>query len=90
MLTLADIQKKMESLTDWSLEGNSLVKDFQFPDFKGSLYFVNKVGELAQENNHHPDILISYNLVRLTLTTHSEHTLTEKDFDLALKIDQIK
>ena len=89
MTTLAEMQKRMEKLKDWALEGNKIVKDLEFKDFKQALEFVNKVGEIAEKMNHHPDIMIFFNAVRLILTTHEAKGLTEKDFDLAEEIDKI-
>ena len=89
MMTLKEIQDYMIEIRDWSLESNSITKDFSFNNFRESLDFVNKVGETAEEHNHHPDILVSYNIVRLTLTTHSEKGLTKRDFELAKEIDKI-
>jgi 4a-hydroxytetrahydrobiopterin dehydratase len=89
MLTLAEINQEMSSLEGWSLEGSSISKSFEFTNFKESLDFVNKVGEIAEKAQHHPDILINYNQVRLSLSTHSEGGLTRKDFSLAKEIDMI-
>lgn len=89
MLTLQEIQKEMAEVNDWSLTGNSLEKSFSFTNFKESIDFVNKIGEIAEANAHHPDILINYNQVRLSLTTHSENGLTKKDFDVAKEIDKL-
>ncbi len=89
MLTLKEIQDHMLELKEWNLDFSSISKDFDFKDFKESLDFVNKVGELAEKHNHHPDIMINYNRVRLTLTTHSEKGLSKKDFDIAKEIDKI-
>ena len=88
MLTLQEIQDEMKLLKDWSLETSSITKDFSFKDFKEALDFVNKVGEIAERLQHHPDIMINYNNVRLNLTTHSEKGLTKKDFDAAREIDK--
>ncbi|MEK6825457.1 MAG: 4a-hydroxytetrahydrobiopterin dehydratase [Nanoarchaeota archaeon] len=88
-MNLGEIQKKMEKLKDWALEGSSIIKDVTFSDFKQALEFVNKVGEIAEKNNHHPSIILDYNFVHLTLTTHSEHTLTDKDFIVAEEIDKL-
>lgn len=71
----------------WKEENNSLIKEYEFPDFKSALSFVNKVGELAEEANHHPDIELSWGKVIIKLTTHSEGRVTEKDQKLANKID---
>ncbi len=89
MLTLKEIQDLMIELKDWSLESSSIIKDFSFNNFKEALDFVNKVGEIAEKQGHHPDILINYDLVRLSLTTHSEKGLTKKDFDVAKDVDKI-
>ena len=67
----------------------ALQKDFIFPDFISALAFVNKVGEAAEKMNHHPDIVLSWGSVRVWLTTHSEHTITEHDHKLAKITDQI-
>ena len=77
-------------MAEWSEDGDALVRDFQFKDFAGAMAFVNKVADLAEEANHHPDILVhGWNNVRLTLSTHSEGGVTEKDRALAERIDQL-
>ncbi len=65
----------------------ALIKDFNFNDFKEALKFVNDVGNLAEQANHHPDINFGWGYVRIWLTSHSEHSITEKDHELAAKID---
>ena len=89
MLSLGLINERMQKLDNWSLEENCIIKDYGFNSFKEALDFVNKIGEIAERINHHPDILLSYNKVRLTLTTHSEKTITLKDFEVAEEIDKI-
>ena len=89
-MTLAELEKRMKNLKDWALEGEMIVKDIVFKDFKEALEYVNKVGELAEKSQHHPDIMIMYSSVRLSLTTHSEKGLTDKDFDLAEEIDKVQ
>lgn len=89
MLTLGEINQRMNMLNSWSLEGSSITKNFTFTNFKESLDFVNKVGEIAEKHQHHPDIIINYNEVRLSLSTHSEKGLTRKDFELAKEIDML-
>lgn len=86
-LNLARIQAFMREIKEWSLESNAIVKEFRFADFKSSMEFADKVAEISERMNHHPSILIEYGLVRLTITTHSEKGLTEKDFELAKEID---
>jgi 4a-hydroxytetrahydrobiopterin dehydratase len=89
MLPLGEISRRLESLKDWALEGDIIVKDFSFKDFKEALEFVNMVGLESEKQEHHPDITISYNKVRLSLRTHEENGLTSKDFELAEEIDKI-
>lgn len=87
-----NIAERIANLDDWSLiEGNTtLEKSYTFENFSQALAFVNKVGVLAEEQNHHPAILLfDYKKVRLTLTTHSENGLSEKDILLAQTIDQL-
>jgi 4a-hydroxytetrahydrobiopterin dehydratase len=72
---------------DWSREGNAIVKTSVHKDFAAALTWVNRVGELAEARNHHPDIAISWNKVTLTLSTHSAGGLTQLDLDLAAEID---
>ena len=75
---------------DWNVENQKLEKEFTFSNFIESVDFVNKIVPLAQAADHHPDILIhSYKKVKVFLFTHSEGKITEKDHDLARKIDGI-
>ena len=71
----------------WERSGKALIKSFNFPSFRDSIVFVNRVASLADDLDHHPDIDIRYTAVRLSLTTHSADGLTEKDLKLAEKID---
>ena len=84
-----DLKSKLVSVPDWQVESGELVRTFLFKDFRGSLKFVNEVGELAEQAGHHPDIDIRYNKVRLALVTHDAGGITEKDFDLAAKADKL-
>ena len=88
-MNLARIQAMMQELKGWSFETNALVKEYEFKDFKEALIFLNKVGDVSERHNHHPMILLNYNRLKLTLTTHSENQITEKDFALAKDIDGI-
>jgi len=66
------------------------VRERKLADFAAALAFVNRVGELAERANHHPDILLhGWNKVRLTLSTHSQDALTEADFNLAEQVDRL-
>ncbi len=76
--------------TEWHNDDDALVRDFQFPDFKAAMWFVNRVADLAEERNHHPDILVhGWNNVRLTLSTHTADGVTQADHDLAAAIDAL-
>lgn len=74
----------------WPEKDKALVKEFSFPDFKSALEFVNKVGELAEAANHHPDIQLGWGKVVVSLTTHSEGGVTDKDRQLAQEIDNVQ
>jgi 4a-hydroxytetrahydrobiopterin dehydratase len=77
-------------MSEWREEGAALVRDVEFRNFADALAFVNRVGEAAEEANHHPDILIhGWNKVRLTLSTHSEGRITDADHRMAERIDAI-
>jgi 4a-hydroxytetrahydrobiopterin dehydratase len=84
-----DIKSRLVSVPDWQIESGELVRTFLFKDFRASLAFVNKVGEIAESAGHHPDIDIRYNKVRLALVTHDAGGITQKDFDLAAAADKL-
>ena len=84
-----EIQSNLVSIPDWQIESGELVRTFLFKDFRASLAFVNKVGDLAENAGHHPDIDIRYNKVRLALVTHDAGGITQKDFDLAAAADKV-
>lgn len=81
------IKGALPAVKDWKKQSAAIARTFQFQDFAGAMEFVNKVAQAAEEANHHPDIDIRWNKVTLTLATHSEGGLTQKDFDLAKRID---
>ncbi len=85
-------RKEAESLLlqipAWSLGDREIVREFKFTDFRQAMDFANRVAAIASEQDHHPDILISYNKVRLTLSTHKIGGLSMNDFIMASKIDQ--
>lgn len=76
---------------EWGIteDGLWLEREFEFEDFKEALAFVNKVGEVAEKEGHHPDISFTWGLVILSLSTHDIEGVSENDFILASKIDQI-
>ncbi|MEX2013090.1 MAG: 4a-hydroxytetrahydrobiopterin dehydratase, partial [Candidatus Levyibacteriota bacterium] len=82
-----------KKINKWSLVRDTehkLRKIFNFKDFKEALSFVNKVGEIAEQDQHHPDIKVVYNKVQIELFTHAVGGLSENDFIVAAKIDSIK
>ena len=86
---LAELLRKLGN--NWAvINEHHLEKEFTFKNFREALAFTNKVGELAEEQGHHPDIHLSWGKVRITIWTHKIDGLTESDFIMAAKIDQLK
>ncbi len=80
------IAQRLQALPGWERRGDEIRRTFSFPDFRAALAFVNRVGELAEAMNHHPDIDIRYSKVTLALTTHDAGGLSARDFELAGRI----
>ena len=89
LLNNQDIKDWLKKLPEWDLEKKHIERLFEFDDFTGAMDFVNSVAEIAEEDDHHPDIDIRYNKVRIALSTHSEGGLTDLDFEVAEKIDTL-
>ena len=87
-LSSAEIRKRLPELHGWTLSRGALRCEFKFETFPKALQFVAKVGVMAEEANHHPDIDIRYCVVKLALTTHDAGGISEKDFSLAAAIDR--
>jgi 4a-hydroxytetrahydrobiopterin dehydratase len=86
-----EIKHEIKRVPEWDLLKNkSIERTFEFDDFTEAIDFVNAVAEIAEKEEHHPDIDIRYNKVRLLLSTHSEGGLTQTDFDIAQKIDTLE
>ncbi len=80
----------LSRVLDWELVENKKIKKvYKFKTFKNSLEFVNKVAAIAEEEQHHPTITIIYNKVRITLSTHAIGGLSQNDFIMAAKVDQL-
>ncbi len=90
LLSSAEIDQQLAATPSWQIINGELTRTFELADFRSALAFVNKVGELAEAANHHPDIDIRYNKVRFALVTHSAGGLTKNDFDLATRIDSLE
>ena len=85
----ADIAAALARVPGWARAGKTITRTYRFADFRAALAFVNRVGELAEEQNHHPDITIRYNEVSLTLWSHDACGLTTRDFRLAAAVDAL-
>lgn len=82
-----EIRNRLDDLRGWNREGDVIRKTYTLDSFAEAIAFVNRIADLAQRANHHPDIDIRYDRVACALSTHSEGGLTEKDFDLARQLD---
>lgn len=89
LLTKDQIMIELQTLKGWSQVGNEIRKIYEWKDFVHAMGFVNSLALLAEKANHHPDIDIRWNKVTLTLSTHSEGGITEKDFKLAREIENV-
>jgi 4a-hydroxytetrahydrobiopterin dehydratase len=90
ILSEEEIKEKLKSLEGWQLKGKEIHKVYTHKTFKDAINFVKKVADLAERANHHPDFLIQYNKVTLTLSTHSKGGVTDSDIELANQIEEAK
>jgi 4a-hydroxytetrahydrobiopterin dehydratase len=88
-LSASEIKVALATVSDWKKRGATITRTFEFKDFPAAIKFVNAVAKLAEKAGHHPDIDIRWNKVTLTLTTHDAGGLTDRDFSLARKFDQL-
>jgi 4a-hydroxytetrahydrobiopterin dehydratase len=88
-LTESELDEALTKLPNWHLADGKLLRDYEFPDFRQAIAFVNQIAELAEQQNHHPDIDIRYNKVRLGLITHDAKGITPRDAKLAGQIDKL-
>lgn len=88
-LNQQEVLARMPLARGWERHGDMLVQSWQFPSFRRALEFVNQVADLAEESDHHPDIILSYRKVRLELSTHSDGGLTDLDFAFAARINSL-
>jgi 4a-hydroxytetrahydrobiopterin dehydratase len=86
-LSLSEAEQRVKSLGGWTLEGDTIRKQYTFRDFVEAIAFVNCLAPKAEAADHHPDIAINYKRVTLTYSTHSEGGLTAKDFEGAAMAD---
>lgn len=85
-----EVQNRSKRLAGWRVAGNSLEKVFKLKDFISAVAMINRIAAVAEGAGHHPDITLrNYNELTINLTTHDEGGITERDFDLAAKIDKL-
>jgi len=89
LLSDSEIKERLGGLDGWSREGDAITKTFENGDFVGSVKFVDSLVEPAEGMGHHPDLELSWDKVKVTITNHSEGGLTANDFELAGKIDAL-
>lgn len=83
------VAEQLQRLPNWTLQGDQIERLLTFEDFVSAMIFVNRLAEVAEELGHHPEIRIVYNRVNLVLSTHDAGGLTQKDFQLAHRIDSL-
>jgi 4a-hydroxytetrahydrobiopterin dehydratase len=88
-LSDSEIDSRLTDLGGWERDGETIAKTFELADFVGSVKFIDKLVEPAEEMGHHPDLSVSWNKVRVSITTHAAGGLTENDFQLAKRIDAL-
>ena len=89
LLSDDEIDSRLAELQGWGREGETIVKTYELGDFVGSIGFVDGVVEPAEEMGHHPDLSVSWNKVRISITTHAAGGLTANDFELAKRIEGV-
>ena len=90
LLSESEVQERLREAKSWNYSDKSISKEFQLKDFKSALQLVNKIGDEAEKMDHHPDMLLhSWNKVKVTISTHSAGGVTQNDFNLAKKIEEI-
>jgi 4a-hydroxytetrahydrobiopterin dehydratase len=89
LLSDSEIESRLAELEGWERRGEAIVKTFELADFVGSVAFVDKLVEPAEDMGHHPDLSISWNKVEVSITNHAAGGLTANDFELARRIDAI-
>jgi len=88
-LTTKQIKASLNAVLNWSQRAQTICRTYKFDGFLRSIAFVHRIAKRAQKMNHHPDIDIRFDQVTLTLTTHDEAGITEKDFSLARQCDEV-
>jgi 4a-hydroxytetrahydrobiopterin dehydratase len=89
VLSGTELQQAVDGLTGWIAQGKAIERTFEFPNFVEAMGFVNRIAEAAEAVNHHPDITINYNKVKLALTSHDSGGVTQRDLRMAEKINEL-
>ena len=89
LLDADEIKNALKKIPEWENDKKKIERTFEFDDFTEAIDFVNNVAEIAEEQDHHPDIDIRYNKVKLSVYTHNKNGLTDLDFQLAERIDTL-
>jgi 4a-hydroxytetrahydrobiopterin dehydratase len=89
LLSDEQIEGRLREREGWERRGDAIVKEVRTADFVGSVELLNRITPVAEELNHHPDLSISWNRVTLSLSTHSQGGITDSDFELAARIDEL-
>ena len=89
-LSNKEISIKVNEIDNWKIIDGTLCKEFEFVNFVKSIEFINKIAEVAEDQEHHPVLTNSYNYLRIDLKTHDVNGISEKDFKLAKTIDYLK
>lgn len=87
-MTSTQISSALEDLPGWRDDDGAIVKAYELESFREAIAFVNRLAELAEAANHHPDLGVSYRTVTVTLTTHSAGGVTQRDVDMAARVEQ--
>lgn len=89
-LSEKEILERLQNLKGWTLNNGAIERNFELKDFKEALAFINGIGAAAEADNHHPELFNVYNKVNIRLSTHDADGITQKDFDLAEKISELR
>jgi 4a-hydroxytetrahydrobiopterin dehydratase len=88
-LNADEAKKLLQEVPSWSLQGDKIRKNFKFKNFREAMKFINQMADVAEAENHHPDFSVHYNRVDVEIWTHAISGLSENDFILAAKLDQL-
>ena len=87
-LSPEQITEKLKSLPAWERRGEAIAKQFTFKEFMDGIRFINRIAEIAEQMDHHPDMTVNYRRITFTLSTHDQGGITEKDIKLADAIER--